>query len=110
MTQGADRGERFIGRFENRDAKTGAPNGDRGYIALALSERGRIPQVVVATAATLDELIAELKGPRRDLMRGGKISFEPPPPFRHRSLGLVASAAALELPEIYKVQAALGLP
>lgn len=109
MTQIKDRGDRFIGRYENRDVKTRLPNGEGGYIALALSEHGRVPQLVVATAATLEELIAALKGPRRDLLGEGKISFEPPAPFPHHSLGLIALATALEIEEIYKVQTALGL-
>ena len=108
MSKSAFRSDRFIGRFANRDAKTGRLTGDQGYIALALDTGGRVPQVLLCVAETLDELIAELKGPKRELLDGGRLVFEPPEPFCLHSARLKAEPSALELHEIYKVQNLLG--
>jgi hypothetical protein len=99
------RSDRFIGSFRHKNLKTGELTGTDGYIALVLSDSGRIPQLIISTAATLDELLAVLRGPRRHLMEGGKLVFEPPAPFHHHSPYLIAETAALSLEEIYHVQA-----
>lgn len=102
---GCDRpSERFIGCFTYRNLKTGEVRGDNGFIALILSQSGRIPQLVIASACTLDELIAALRGPRRHLLKGGKIVFDPPKPFHLHSPFLIAEATALTLEGIYRVQ------
>lgn len=109
MTRQTIDSNRFIGRFENHDGKTGVPNGDGGYIALTLSDEGRVPQTIIVMCATLDELIAALKDPARAAVYTGKIGFEPPRTFRIGKSSAVSVPQALELDEIYKVQTVLGL-
>lgn len=109
MTRTTITEERFIGRYENRHAKTGEPTGDEGYIALTLSAEGRLPQTIIAMGATLDELVAALKDRAREALYTGKVSFEPPATFRVGKSSAISSPLALELQELYKVQTLLGL-
>lgn len=108
MTQKDERTERFIGRFTVIDAKTGQPTGDDGYVALLLTGEDRVPQVILATTATLDELVSLLKSEGVTPVNRGRIAFEPPKPFYYHGPHLSAVPEALTLEEIGRVQIAFG--
>jgi hypothetical protein len=101
---------KFVGRAIVIDKATGEDSEYSAYVCLLLSGKGRVPQVTVCEARTLDELLKKVQASDVNaLYAQAPLTFEPPPhlyPITHSSAR--QRYEALSLDELNRAQTVLS--